>query len=174
MVAMLSFSSAGPYMPDIPIHPNAMGYTRGPDLPSRRASIKLSVDIVYVIRAGKLTIRNQEFSVCLTRRKPLCNKNKRSHPSKAPAKYDGKSDQSKVVPRMTRPTNVRRKLSSQTGCHSWANSRTQVTKRIISAARHGFIRGDTNAKMTIQKATYAAPPERSRHSEEIGAKNLSQ
>src|ERR1035438_82391 len=36
MVAMLSVSSAGPYIPDIPMHPRARGKTLGPAEPKHR------------------------------------------------------------------------------------------------------------------------------------------
>src|ERR1041384_1090979 len=39
MVAVLSRSSAAPYMPDMPMHPSAMGNTAGPAAPSRRSTI---------------------------------------------------------------------------------------------------------------------------------------
>ena len=36
IVAMLSRSSAGPYIPDMPMHPSANGNTAGPAAPSFR------------------------------------------------------------------------------------------------------------------------------------------
>jgi len=45
MVATLSRSSAGPYIPDIPMHPSPMGNTWSPVEPSARGSIAESVVI---------------------------------------------------------------------------------------------------------------------------------
>src|ERR1039457_2688129 len=42
---MLSFSSAGPYIRDIPMHPSASGNTAGPAAPSWRGSIVVSLSI---------------------------------------------------------------------------------------------------------------------------------
>ena len=40
MVAMLSASSDGPYIPDIPMHPSASGNTRGPCAPSSEIGLR--------------------------------------------------------------------------------------------------------------------------------------
>src|SRR5579863_8334298 len=42
MVAMLSFSSAAPYMPDMPMQPRPMAETSGPFFPNRRICIGIA------------------------------------------------------------------------------------------------------------------------------------
>src|SRR3954451_5908535 len=62
MVAMLSASSDGPYMPDIPMQPRDRGKTVGPEEPRRRNSV--GVDVVMGLTVGQGRGRWQGGAPC--------------------------------------------------------------------------------------------------------------